>query len=178
MSKPCLAAFFLVLLLGCGIVGAEEPASQAPAAADPVYNKPIRKGIPTPFSQRTRAVSSDKIPDILLSGLSAYQSDGPEAAIRNWVKGGPIDGETAVLKSSPLFNRVEQFYGPYLGYELIHVEDITPSSRLVYLQMNYEKGPLFTRFLCYEARSSWIVAGQLIFDTDPQKVLPELLSSN
>lgn len=109
------------------------------------------------------------IPSVIISGLDAYKLQGAEAAIRRWIKGGPIEGDAKALASVDALKEIETVYGKYVGYQLIRTEYLTASSKLTYLQMNYEKGPLFVRFLCYWTGSRWVVTGRFLFDTEPQK---------
>jgi hypothetical protein len=47
---------------------------------------------------------------------------------------------------------------------------------IVYLTINYEKGPLFGRFLAYRIRNDWILP-DFTFDTKPEAIFPpELLA--
>ncbi len=111
------------------------------------------------------------LPFIILSGLDAYALEGAEAAIKTWIRGGPNESDSTLPILTETFKEVEDRYGRYTGYEIISIKTLTPSSKLVYLQMNYEKGPFFSRFLCYRHAGSWVVSGRLAFDTDPQKIL-------
>jgi hypothetical protein len=52
-----------------------------------------------------------------------------------------------------------QFAGPCQGYELIKVKDIGPSTKLVFLSMNYERAALFVRFQVYRAKAQWVFIG-------------------
>ena len=113
----------------------------------------------------------NKVPDIVLAGLTAYQSQGAQVAIRIWTKGGPIEGNEDTLKSVEVFNQVQAVYGKYVGYELVKTQSINSTSKMVYLQMNYEKGPLFGKFLCYWTGNAWILTGRFVFNTDPKQVL-------
>ncbi len=115
------------------------------------------------------------LPLVLTKGLDAYVLEGPEAAVREWIKGGPIESDPNAQKSAETFKEVESFYGKFKNAELIRVKKVTHSSRLYYLQMNYEKGPLFARFLCYRVGQAWIVSGRFVVDTDPSRVLPPAL---
>ena len=112
------------------------------------------------------------VPDVIIKGLDAYPLEGPEAAVKTWIRGGPIEADSQALANAGSFKEVEAYYGRYLGYQFISAKHLTVSTKFVYLQMNYEKGPLFVRFLCYWTGSSWVVTGRFVFNTDPQQVLP------
>ena len=111
------------------------------------------------------------IPDILLRGLVTYKAKGADAAMTAWIKGSPIEGDKTALSQANIFRQIESLYGAYIGYDLIRIVDITPSSKLVYIQMNFEKGPVFASFLCYLKKTEWIIEN-LDFNTAPDKILP------
>lgn len=111
------------------------------------------------------------LPAIIISGLDAYTLEGAEAAVKAWIKGGPNESDPNILTIVDTFKEVESRYGLYTGHEVISIKILTPSSKLVYLQMNYEKGPFFCRFLSYRHAGTWVVSGRLAFDTDPQKIM-------
>lgn len=113
----------------------------------------------------------DEIPSVVLSGLKAYQADGAEAALKTWLVGSPMEGENVALSQANIFRQAETLYGKYVGFHLIKVVDLTPSTKLVYLQINYQEGPFFTNFVCYKTESGWIIP-TLTFHTEAEKVIP------
>ena len=115
--------------------------------------------------------TDEGLPAIIISGLDAYTLEGAEAAIKAWIKGGPSESDSTLPILTETFSQVEKSYGRYLGYEVMSIKTLASNSKLVYLQMNFEKGPFFCRFLCYRHADAWIVSGRLAFDTDPQKVM-------
>lgn len=117
------------------------------------------------------AVDDVPLPEVILTGLQAYSMKGPEAALNAWTKGGPLENDPKVLGSVRVFQEVEKYYGRYNGYNLIRQKKLAPNSKLIYLQMNYEKGPLFIRFLCYFSGDQWVVSGRLVLNTEPDEVL-------
>lgn len=119
--------------------------------------------------------STTGIPKIVLAGLKAYQAQGAETAIKEWIKGGPVENDAATAKASGTFHQIESFYGSYIGYDLITIESITPKIKIVYIAMNFEKGPIFCQFPCYKRGSDWIITGKFNFNTEPSQVLPEHL---
>lgn len=117
------------------------------------------------------------IPDIVINGLGEYRSNGPEAAIMAWLKDSPMEGDKQAIGTANIFRQIENLYGSYVGYSLIKIADISETSKRIYLQMNYQKGPLYCKFLCYQFGDKWIISGQFFFDTDPEKILPDRLLS-
>ncbi len=157
----------LLLLFGFSSVCAAEPSE-----------KKVYKGIPTAFSMAAHSLaenksvaSSEDLPLILVAGFNQYQTQGAAAAVTEWVKGGPSETDSNSIQSLlKAFNQMETLYGKYTGYEVMQVVDLSATARQVTIQINYEKGPLFIRFLCYYADAGWIVSGRIVFATDPEKI--------
>jgi len=62
-------------------------------------------------------------------------------------------------------------YGAYTGYQAIKVKVISKTAKMVYLSMDYEKGPLFASFLSYKSGDKWILTS-FTFNMKPEVVLP------
>ncbi len=142
-----VAAFFLMAFLNVvatGVVRAQESSQQATST-----------------------------PSIVLDGLYAYAVDGPEQAIRKWLSQSPYQSDPEILKKIELFKEVHAVYGGFVGYEVLDTLSISAKVKVVLLQLNYEAGPIFGRFLCYQVSGSWIITGNLMFDADPARILPE-----
>jgi hypothetical protein len=122
-------------------------------------------------------VTKDEIPPIIKSGLDAYKSSGPEAAIVNWIKGSPYDGSKEAMGQANLFRQVETFYGKFVDYTPIAIIQLTPTTKIIYLSMNFVSGPVFCKFLVYKTqdKKSWILSGKFNFNTEPEQVLPSTL---
>jgi hypothetical protein len=115
------------------------------------------------------------IPKVVADGLAAYASGGPEEAVKAWTKGGPSEGNEAVIAQAGSMKQLESYYGKYVGYQVIGSRELTATSRLLYLQLDYEKGPVFSSFLLFKPAGDWIVTGKIVMNTDPTIVLPEHL---
>jgi hypothetical protein len=113
----------------------------------------------------------DEIPPFILSGLAAYKDKGPDEAMKAWIKGSPIDGSKEALSQANNLRQVQDFYGAYQSFELIKVRDITPKTRVLYLVFDFEKGPLFVKFVTYRSDEGWILAF-LNFNTKEEAILP------
>jgi len=117
---------------------------------------------------------SDEIPKVLLAGMEAYKTDGPEAAIKAWLKGSPIEGSRDALSQANIMRQVQDYYGTYKAFEIIGSRSLSPSNRVLYFAMNYEKGPLFAKFLVYHSPDGWIVVN-FVFNTKEEVVIPSNL---
>ena len=125
--------------------------------------------------QSVRAASSqpgtDEIPKILLSGMEAYKAEGPEAAIKAWIKGSSIEGSKDALSQANVLRQIQDFYGAFKSFDLISSRNLTPATRVVYLALDYEKGPLFAKFVIYRSDQSWIVVN-FAFNTKEELIIP------
>lgn len=115
--------------------------------------------------------ASAELPDAIIKGMTAYGESGAEAAIQSWLTGGPMEGDQDALGQASILLQIEGFYGKYIGFDSIKEVEITPSSRIQYIQINYEKGPLFTYFLTYKKGTEWIVIN-FKFHTEPDSIFP------
>lgn len=112
-----------------------------------------------------------KIPDVILNGLNVYKEKGPSAAIEEWLKGSPVEGQKNALSQSNVLLQVEAFYGSYQSVELINIKDVTRTSKIVYVQLDYENGPVFAYFVIYKKADRWIITS-FQFHTEPNAILP------
>ena len=157
-----------VLILSCGLLCAAEDEFSELRADGVVLAEQIG---PAGDAEKLRASLEILLPPVIAAGMDMYAIEGAESAVKTWVKGGPLEGDAKVLSSVQAFNEVEKFYGKYEGSHLVSQRNLTPSSKLIYIQMNYEKGPLFVRFLCFLSGGKWVVAGRMVLNTEPDEVL-------
>ncbi len=103
-----------------------------------------------------------ELPPVLLSGMEAYKAKGPEEAVSLWVKNGPLDGDKEALSQVAVLRKIQSLYGAYQSFDVISSQDLTQRVRIVYLVMNYERGPLFAKFVCYRSDREWTVTDFLL----------------
>ena len=115
-----------------------------------------------------------ELPKILLDGFSAYKAEGAEAALKTWLKGSPMEGEKQALSQVNALLQIESLVGKYLTYHPIHNRALTPTTQIVFLVVDYEKGPLFGVFVLYKAADGWI-AFKFDFNLNPWEILPPAL---
>jgi hypothetical protein len=99
----------------------------------------------------------ETLPLIVVSGLEAYKAKGPEEAVRAWIKGSAMDGSKDALSQANILRQVQDFYGAYQSYDVVSLRDTSPHINVIYLVLNYEKGPLFSKFVLYRADTGWIL---------------------
>jgi hypothetical protein len=112
------------------------------------------------------------VPKVILSGMEAYKSDGPEAAVKAWIQGSALDGSKDALSQGTLLREVQDFYGSYKSFDVIRSRNLTPTTRIIYIILDYEKGPLFARFVVYRVEQRWILVS-FIFNTKLEVIAPE-----
>jgi len=114
------------------------------------------------------------VPDTILRGMGDYAFQGAEAAVKAWTKGSTLEGSPEALIQVNSLKQVESLYGKFLNHHIIQVHEMTPSTLIVYLSINYERGPLFARFIAYRLKDSWILP-EFSFHIRPEAVFPPSL---
>ena len=119
--------------------------------------------------------AEETLPSVILDGLIAYKKSGPEAAIKAWIKGGPMEKkEKESLQYGASFEAIEEYYGSYRAHHMISTKEITPVSRFIILSMDFERGPVFARFLAYKGEKGWLLVS-FDFNTKAEVIMPALL---
>jgi hypothetical protein len=122
-------------------------------------------------SAQAQAVVRTDIPPVLLSGMEAYKPSNPEQAIKAWTKNSPLDGTPAAADKAIDLRQAQSVYGAFQWFDVTSNREISPRVRILYLTMNYEAGPLFSRFVFYRTDRGWIVTS-FDFSLDDTKILP------
>jgi len=117
-------------------------------------------------------LGSEEIPKVIVSGLDAYKADGPEAAIKTWLKGSPVEGSKEALSQANILRQIQDFYGAYKGFHLVQSRNIGPTSRILYLVLDYETGPVFFKFEVFRTEQAWILTS-FTLNTHPEQILPD-----
>ena len=97
------------------------------------------------------------VPRIVVDGLEKYQFSGAAVAVPVWLQfAGPRIQERAAGYIDAL-REAEDYYGKFVGYHVVDMQKLTPATSVVYLVLNYERGPLFARFRVYEYKNTQYV---------------------
>ena len=120
----------------------------------------------------TASVIAAEIPKLLKDGFDQYLKEGPKAAIESWTKGGAMEGSKDALSQANSFRQVQDFYGNFIGYNVVKVKEHSGSSSVFLIEMNYEKGNLFSKFFTYKKPDGKIVINSFNFHTSPENVWP------
>jgi len=91
--------------------------------------------------------------------------------VKVWVRNGPLDGDKSALSQANVLRQIQDYYGAYQSFDLIAAYDLTQRVRLVYVVMNFEKGPVFGKFICYRSDREWMVTN-FVLNTKDTEVLP------
>jgi hypothetical protein len=112
------------------------------------------------------------VPAIVVDGFKAYAKSGSDEAINVWCKGSPMESDlTNRMTTSSNLSKFEGAYGKYIGWELVKVYTLTPSTKVVFAVAKFEKGPLWLAFSCYKAADVWNIP-TLGMAADAMKILP------
>jgi hypothetical protein len=114
---------------------------------------------------------AEDVPPIIVSGLETYKDKGPDEAVRAWIKGSPLEGSKDALSQGNLLRQIQDFYGSYQGFDVISTRTLSATTRIVYMTLNFEKGPLFAKFVVYRTAQGWILTS-FTFNTKEEMVLP------
>lgn len=115
----------------------------------------------------------EDLPPVIVSGLQAYKDKGPDEAVRLWIKDSPIDGSKEALSQANSLRQIQDFYGAYQSFEVISAYEIGHRTRIFYLTLNFENGPLFAKFVVYQSNHRWILTS-FNFNTKAELILPPL----
>ncbi len=114
---------------------------------------------------------NESVPSVIVAGLEAYKAKGPGEAVRTWIKDSPIDGSRDALSQSNSLRQVQDFYGVYQSYDIVSTRDVSQHTQVIYLTLNYEKGPLFAKFTVYKTEHGWVLIN-FTFNTKEEAILP------
>jgi hypothetical protein len=124
----------------------------------------------TPSAQSQKSTINPEIPTVINLGMEAYRQSGAGEAIKAWLKDSPLQSTRDTLKEVNNLHSVESYYGAFQYFDVISVKDLSPRVKVVFVAMNYDKGPLFARFVAYRAQGEWILTS-FDFNTDERQIL-------
>ncbi|MGO8705477.1 MAG: hypothetical protein ACLQVA_16830 [Candidatus Brocadiia bacterium] len=115
------------------------------------------------------APDAGSLPPIIRSGLAKYKADGAQAAVNAWMIGSPIALTEEPQHEVHALRAFEGQFGAYQDFHVVRIVAISPTTQMIYLQLDYANGPAFGKFLAYQARESWNVVS-FGFGADPEVV--------
>ena len=106
--------------------------------------------------------------------MRVYKDVGADACIAAWIKNGPLEGNKQVLGDASVLTQAGQSLGKFETYDVAGAHDLTQRIRVWYLVLNYDKGPLYARFVLYRSNDTWLVT-DLDFNIHDESILPPSL---
>jgi hypothetical protein len=110
---------------------------------------------------------ASRLPAIVRSGFAAYKADGAQAAINAWMIGSPIAQTEQAQHEVHALRRFESQFRNYQDFHVVRIVSISPTTQMLYVQLDYINGPAFGKFLVYQAGESWNVIN-FSFGDDPE----------
>ena len=126
------------------------------------------------FSSANSSVKTSDIPQPLTKALSVYKNGGLQGFINTLVKGGPLAGNKEMRQQVAILEKIEKFYGAYQSYDILLINPLSDSTRLIYFLLNYDKGPVFGMLTAYKIGKEESITS-FVFHTKAEKIFPEAL---
>lgn len=126
-----------------------------------------------PPMARAGADTAD-LPRPLGHALAIYKKGGTEGFINALVEGGPLEGNQEIHMQVLVLEKMEKYYGAYQSFQILHVNRLSDTTRLIYFLMNYQKGPVFGKLTAYKNGGRETITS-FRFHTKADKIFPEAL---
>ncbi len=126
------------------------------------------------FADPGPALADGPLPRIVLSGLESYKKDGPEEAMKAWLKDSVLENDPNALSQAGALRQAQARYGAYRGFHEISMRSVSASTAIVCLTLDYDKGPLYAKFVVYRTQPGAVLTN-LVFDVDENAVVPACL---
>jgi hypothetical protein len=118
------------------------------------------------------ASPAKEAPEIILGGFVAYKEAGPKSAIEAWIKGSGIEGSKDALAQANTLLQVGEYYGKYLGFEVVRRNAISSKTNVYLITLNFERGSMFASFFTYVTPNNKEIVQTFNFNTDAYKIWP------
>jgi hypothetical protein len=114
-------------------------------------------------------------PPIVIDGLRVLVSTGIDSAISVWLRGSPLEDDTASAgQIRRIFAKLPPWAGKPVGFDILKTYALGTHLKRTYAVLLLDGGPMFLRFDYYLSPKGWILQhGD--FNTDPEKVLPSAI---
>jgi len=116
-----------------------------------------------------------ELPKVLAEGFDQYLKEGPKAAIEAWAKGSATEGSKEALSQANQFRQMQDFYGNFIGYNIVKVKAHSNTSSAYYVEIKYEKGNLFSTFYTYKKPDGKVVLTNFSLNTHAEKIWPSFV---
>ena len=93
-------------------------------------------------------------------------------AMKTWLKGSGMEGNTQALTQANNFRQLEDYYGKPESYDILKENTISPRSKMIVFAINYAKGVAFVRFQAYRTKSGEWVSTDFKLHSEAAMLLP------
>jgi len=114
--------------------------------------------VPRPFSQ----------------ALSTYKKEGISGFMTALVNGSPLEGNREMRQQEQVLEKIEAYYGHYQSYDILRINKLSESTRLIYFLLNYEKGPVFGTLTAFKNGDRETITS-FQFHTKAEEIFPDSL---
>lgn len=118
--------------------------------------------------------NSTDIPRPLTQALSVYKKEGIPGFMTTLMRGSPLEGNQEIRQQVQVLEKLESYYGHYQSYDVVRVNRLSESTRLIYFLLNYEKGPVFGMLTAFKDGDRETITS-FQFHTKAEKIFPESL---
>ena len=126
------------------------------------------------LSPAQASVKTTDIPGQLINALTVYKKDNIRGFITALVRGSPLEGHQEMSMQVLVLEKIEKHYGAYQSYDILHINKLSDSTRLIYFLLNYKKGPVFGKLTAFkDGERETITAFE--FHTKAEKIFPDAL---
>ena len=74
-----------------------------------------------------------------------------------WQKGGVLEGDSKGAGQANYLRTVIQMAGNYVSHDVLQTKPIGRASRVIYLEIDFERAVVYARFLVYRTEKGWVV---------------------
>lgn len=119
----------------------------------------------------SQSENGPSVPKVLEAGFDAYRAGGPDEALRVWLRNSPLEGSGEIGKADQALHAAQAQFGQWRSFDIVSDRTISASTRVIYMTLNFDKGPLFAKFILYRTEPGYIVTS-LLFSPNDTDVLP------
>ena len=112
------------------------------------------------------------VPPIIDDGFKKYKMKGLVDALKEWNQF-DIKSKNDASKLTT-FQEAEKTYDKYVDFDVVDYVELSRRNALVYVIVNYEKGPLFVLFTVFYPDNKWIVS-RINASLDVKDVFPDYI---
>lgn len=135
----------------------------------------MRREIIVALALAASPLAAQEPPPIVVDGLKAVVRSGIDTAVTIWLKGSPIQDDSASrARLTEAFGMLPTWFGKPIDFELLKTYPVGTHLKRTYAILLFEGGPMFFRFEYYLGPKGWTLQ-HIDFNTERAKILPEAL---